>query len=435
MTWWVCTSKMNSEPVNACSQAAVSSGGGTLKCPPCAGPRLPRGAGRAPGQLERAERRRNGARALQEAPAVDTGPPAGVVDRPADHRVDGAVVRGRSGRDEFPVGHRTGGQREYVVVPITLPASEPSDPTHGPNNTFASPAGNGAPTSAPPAGHPCRDRLPAWWGLECVDFQLIAGSLSGHIDRAEGRGSPCLRSSIHSVPCVPSVKRRSSSSRPSTRPSPRRWPTTSTAPATSWSSSSTRRASRPETSTCPSKGSAVVVTLRRQLAKGPGVDVIESGRQHGTFRRRLWVGDGWNLHELRAQRRARGPLRARARRRRRPASRRSRSQDGAEELQPASPRACPRAPSDATSSSAKAPRCTPRREPTAVRPGPAAKCGTGAAPARARARTPDTELRAPPEQGSAQIWSGSSAGVCAAGPAKSACRRRSWPRGSGCRGR
>ena len=34
--------------------------------------------------------------------------------------------------------------------------------------------------------------------------------------------------------------------------------------------------------------------------QGPGVDVIESGRQHGTFRRRLWVGDSWNLHELRA---------------------------------------------------------------------------------------------------------------------------------------
>jgi HSP20 family protein len=49
------------------------------------------------------------------------------------------------------------------------------------------------------------------------------------------------------------------------------------------------------------EGRAVVVTLRRQLAKGPGVDVIESGRQHGTFRRRLWVGDSWNLHELRAR--------------------------------------------------------------------------------------------------------------------------------------
>jgi HSP20 family protein len=49
------------------------------------------------------------------------------------------------------------------------------------------------------------------------------------------------------------------------------------------------------------EGRAVVVTLRRQPARGPGVDVIESGRQHGTFRRRLWVGDSWNLHELRAR--------------------------------------------------------------------------------------------------------------------------------------
>jgi HSP20 family protein len=48
------------------------------------------------------------------------------------------------------------------------------------------------------------------------------------------------------------------------------------------------------------EGRAVVVTLRRQPAKGPGVDIIESGRQHGTFRRRLWVGDSWNLHGLRA---------------------------------------------------------------------------------------------------------------------------------------
>ncbi len=49
------------------------------------------------------------------------------------------------------------------------------------------------------------------------------------------------------------------------------------------------------------EGRAVVVTLRRQLAKGPGVDIIESGRQHGTFRQRLWVGDSWNLHELQAR--------------------------------------------------------------------------------------------------------------------------------------
>jgi HSP20 family protein len=48
------------------------------------------------------------------------------------------------------------------------------------------------------------------------------------------------------------------------------------------------------------EGQAVVVTLRRELAKGPGVDVIESGRQHGTFRRRLWLGDRWDLQGLRA---------------------------------------------------------------------------------------------------------------------------------------
>ena len=84
------------------------------------------------------------------------------------------------------------------------------------------------------------------------------------------------------------------------------------------------------------EGRAVVVTLRRQLAKGPGVDVIESGRQHGTFRRRLWVGDGWNLHELRA-RAEHGVLSVRAPVAAASGSRRIEVADGAEELQPASP--------------------------------------------------------------------------------------------------
>jgi len=48
------------------------------------------------------------------------------------------------------------------------------------------------------------------------------------------------------------------------------------------------------------EGQAVVVSLRRELVKGPGVDVIESGRQHGTFRRRLWLGDRWDLRGVRA---------------------------------------------------------------------------------------------------------------------------------------
>ncbi len=48
------------------------------------------------------------------------------------------------------------------------------------------------------------------------------------------------------------------------------------------------------------EGRTVVVTVRRQQVNGAGVDVIEPGRQHGTFRRRLWVGDGWLLDQLRA---------------------------------------------------------------------------------------------------------------------------------------
>jgi HSP20 family protein len=48
------------------------------------------------------------------------------------------------------------------------------------------------------------------------------------------------------------------------------------------------------------EGQAVVVSVRRELAKGPGVDVIESGRRHGTFQRRLRVGDRWDLQDVRA---------------------------------------------------------------------------------------------------------------------------------------
>jgi HSP20 family protein len=49
------------------------------------------------------------------------------------------------------------------------------------------------------------------------------------------------------------------------------------------------------------EGRAVVVSLRRELAKGPGVDVIESGRQHGTFRQRLWLGDRWDVESIQAR--------------------------------------------------------------------------------------------------------------------------------------
>lgn len=56
----------------------------------------------------------------------------------------------------------------------------------------------------------------------------------------------------------------------------------------------------PESIEVAVEGRALVVTLRRQQHKGPGVDVVESGRQHGTFRQRLWVGDAWDLHGVRA---------------------------------------------------------------------------------------------------------------------------------------
>jgi len=65
------------------------------------------------------------------------------------------------------------------------------------------------------------------------------------------------------------------------------------------------------------EGRAIVVSLRREFAKGPGIDVIESGRQHGTFRQRLWLGDRWDAESLRASAEhgvliVRAPLAARA---------------------------------------------------------------------------------------------------------------------------
>jgi HSP20 family protein len=84
------------------------------------------------------------------------------------------------------------------------------------------------------------------------------------------------------------------------------------------------------------EGRAVVVTLRRQLAKGPGVDIIESGRQHGTFRQRLWVGDSWNLQGIQA-RAEHGVLSVRAPVAADTCSRRIEVDGGAEEAEPAAP--------------------------------------------------------------------------------------------------
>ncbi len=48
------------------------------------------------------------------------------------------------------------------------------------------------------------------------------------------------------------------------------------------------------------EGRSIVVSLRRDMARGPGIDMIECGRQHGTFRQRLWLGDRWDLEHLTA---------------------------------------------------------------------------------------------------------------------------------------
>ena len=114
ITWCVWTSKMNSEPVSACWQAAVSSGGGTLNRPPLPRARRclrVRGRRRgAAGELEHGERRRDGPGALQEAPAVHPDPACRVVDGRPDQRVDLAVP-GRCGRrDELAVGDGPGAE-------------------------------------------------------------------------------------------------------------------------------------------------------------------------------------------------------------------------------------------------------------------------------------------------------------------------------------
>jgi HSP20 family protein len=48
------------------------------------------------------------------------------------------------------------------------------------------------------------------------------------------------------------------------------------------------------------EGRMIVVGLRRGLVRGPGIDVIETGRQHGAFRQRLLAGDRWDLEGVTA---------------------------------------------------------------------------------------------------------------------------------------
>jgi HSP20 family protein len=73
------------------------------------------------------------------------------------------------------------------------------------------------------------------------------------------------------------------------------------------------------------EGRTVDVSLGRNLARGRGIDVIEAGRQHGTFRQRLWLGDRWDTDQLTARAEngvltVRAPLAARAPRRAVPVS-------------------------------------------------------------------------------------------------------------------
>ena len=45
----------------------------------------------------------------------------------------------------------------------------------------------------------------------------------------------------------------------------------------------------------------LVVTATREPRTGGGVDVIETGRQHGTFTRRLFLGERWDVDQLTAE--------------------------------------------------------------------------------------------------------------------------------------
>ena len=47
-------------------------------------------------------------------------------------------------------------------------------------------------------------------------------------------------------------------------------------------------------------GGALVVTVTRQLPISGGADLIEAGRQHGTFTQRLFLGNRWDVEHLRA---------------------------------------------------------------------------------------------------------------------------------------
>jgi HSP20 family protein len=49
------------------------------------------------------------------------------------------------------------------------------------------------------------------------------------------------------------------------------------------------------------EGRTIVVSVHRKLANGAGIDVIEAGREHGTFQQRLWLGEGWDLERLHAR--------------------------------------------------------------------------------------------------------------------------------------
>ena len=178
------------------------------------------------------------------------------------------------------------------------------------------------------------------------------------------------------------------------------------------------------------EGRTIVVSLHRKLAHGAGIDVIEAGREHGSFQQRLWLGEGWDLERLHARSengvlyvhgqslpgsqpgRWRWPqaLARRSGAQGRPSRTRRRKQ--------ATPTPSPAAQGIA--------RSTPR--PMPVEGAPPLARRSSIRPGR---RSKGTSRPTAPRRDSRR----SSAGGSGAGPARSGFPRRSWPSGSDCPGR
>ena len=134
MTWWVWTSKMNSEPVSACWQAAVSSGGGTVKRPPL--PRAEPACGCDDGgAAQPANSKAASVAATAPAPCRKRrrSSPVRRAASSMDCRISSltaAVLSLSAAPGRTPVGDRPGGEGQLVVGAVTQAAGEAADASH-----------------------------------------------------------------------------------------------------------------------------------------------------------------------------------------------------------------------------------------------------------------------------------------------------------------